>query len=184
VRTQPRKREYGAALFFLKRLGKIKTTFQPRLQLKQPLDMSYVLRFESEAESKPFRLVPKLDLFADAEKGTGEFISLPLITRLAHRLELTFENEEEYHEKGNSFATKHGLTLDYALNDTQGLGWAVILGSENHPFHLSTIHVSTSFGHEFYRDLFRYVFSPFLVFAKSKGFKGNAGVSLSMHLVF
>ncbi|MGE0526025.1 MAG: hypothetical protein AB7P49_03100, partial [Bdellovibrionales bacterium] len=60
IRTAPREQENGASfLFFYRELGNVKTTFQPRLELKDPLEMSYTLRFESSAEEGRLRLAPR-----------------------------------------------------------------------------------------------------------------------------
>ncbi|MGZ3724014.1 MAG: hypothetical protein ACXVA9_13820, partial [Bdellovibrionales bacterium] len=39
VRTAPRPRDPGASLFFFRKLGDIQTSFRPKLQLKNPLEM-------------------------------------------------------------------------------------------------------------------------------------------------
>lgn len=184
VRTIPRERNYGAALFFFKKLGNVRTMFQPRLQLKNPLQMDYILRFESSAERKPFRLEPKVELFANASKGTGEFASLNIIWQMRPRWELAFENQEEYREKANFFSTQHGLGLNYALSDTQGLSESIVAASENHAFHLTNLTLSAGYGEQIYKKLLKYGISPFLGFAKAHGFKGNVGISLTVEISF
>lgn len=185
VRTQPRQRDYGAALMFFRRLGKVRTSFQPRLELKDPLEMSYLLRFESEADQKPYWLKPRFELFADPEKGTGEFLALEFRYEITDRWEFVSQNEEEYRERGNFFQTSHGLSVDYAIDDSKSVGQAVIFVSTNRPtFHLETFTVAPAFAHEIYRDRLRYIFTPFLTFVKAKHFKGDAGVSLNTELTF
>lgn len=184
VRTRPRRTEYGAAVGFFKKLGNIKTTFQPRLVLKDPLEMSYVLRFESSAGEK-IKLIPRLELFADPLKGTGEFLSLELVIPLTKRMEFSIQNEEEYRERGNLFTTSHGLALDYALASDKGVGIALVWGSSSRPnYHLDTFTVAPSFAQEIYRDRLRYSLTPFLLFAKSDHFKGDAGVTLNVVVTF
>jgi hypothetical protein len=185
VRTTPRARNPGASLFFLRQLGSIRTTFQPKLQLKNPLEMSYVLKMESETDYKPVKITPQMQLFADAVNGTGEYFSTSFSFKVFERTELTLDNEEEYHELAHQFSTRHGLSMDHSLNDSQAVGWALIGSSLNHPhFHLDTLNFSTSFAHEVYRDLLKYVISPFVGFAKADGFKGKAGVSFTLTVIF
>ncbi len=185
VRTRPRRREYGASVGFFKNFYNIKTTFQPRLVLRDPLEMSYVLRFETGAKFPKFRLIPRLELFADALKGTGEFVSLEFVIPLSSRWELSLQNEEEYRERGNLFTTNHGITFDYALSDTQGLGLSFIWGSTSRPsFHLNSFMVAPSYAQEIFRDRLRYSLTPFLLFAKSDRFKGDAGVTLNVVVTF
>lgn len=185
VRTTPRARDPGASLFFLRQLGDIRTTFQPKLQLKNPLEMSYVFKMESETGYKPIKIAPQMQIFADAVNGTGEYFSTSFSYKLFERTELTLDNEEEYHERAHQFSTRHGLSMDHALSDNQAIGWALIGASSNHPqFHLDTLNFSTSFAHEVYRDLLKYVVSPFIGFAKIDGFKGKAGISFTLTLIF
>ena len=184
VRNAPREREYGTSLFFLRKLGDVKITFQPRLQLKNPLDMSYVLKFTSAAAQKRFRIEPKLELFADATKGTGEYFSLAFVYQLRKTLELAFESEEEYTAKDHSFTTRHGLTLDYAHSKRDGFGTAVVVSSANHNFHLTNITYNVQWSHIFYKDLLVSGLSPYLAFDKSNRFKGKAGISFILTALF
>lgn len=184
VRTTPRQRDYGAALYFFKKLGNVRTTFQPRIQLKNPLQMSYVLRFESAAERKPFRLEPRLEFYADSLKGTGEFFSANFIYHPGGKWEFGLENQEEYRQKANYFTTGHGITADYALSDKEGLGAAAVTNSENHNFHLSSLTLATSYNRVLYKDLLKFSLSPFLGFGKADRFKGRSGISLTVDAMF
>lgn len=185
IRTAPRQREYGAGLFFLRNLGNVKTTFQPRVEFKDPLEMSYVLRFESAAEQKSTRLAPRLELFADPEKGTGQFFSLEFVTPITERINFVLNNEEEYRENGNYFLTNHGISFDYAFADDKGTGISFLFGANNRPtYHLETFSIGTPLAHEVYRQRFKYFFTPFIQFAKGNHFKGKVGASFNLELTF
>lgn len=185
VRTRPRERDYGAGLFFFQKLGRVRTMFQPRLQLKSPLEMNYILRFESDAEVKPFKVTPRIEFYADANKGTGEYGSLEFRFKLADKWELTLPNAEEYRANGQLFTTQHGIEVDYALSDTEGLGAGVTTGANNQgAFHLDTLTASVSYSQQIYKDRLTYSLSPFLLFAKSQHFKGSPGISLTVDLTF
>jgi hypothetical protein len=185
VHTAPRARDPGASLFFLRKLGDFRTTFQPKLQLKNPLEMSYVFKIASETDAKPVKIAPELQLFTDARNGTGEYFSTAFSGWIFPRTQLTFDNEEEYHERDHSFTTRHGLSLDHSLSDTQAIGCALIASSINHPqFHLDTLNYSASFAHEFYKDLLKYAVSPFIGFAKQDRFKGKVGMSFTLTIIF
>ncbi|MGZ3724083.1 MAG: hypothetical protein ACXVA9_14165, partial [Bdellovibrionales bacterium] len=136
-------------------------------------------------DAKPVKIAPQLQLFADATNGAGEYFSTSFSGKIFSSTQLTFDNEEEYHERDHSFTTRHGVAMDYGLDDSSAVGWALIAGSSNHPhFHLDTLNLSTSYAHEIYRDLFKFVVSPFLGFAKLEGFKGKAGASLTLTVIF
>jgi len=184
VRTTPRDREYGTSLFFLQKLGNVKVTFQPKLQLRNPLEMSYVLSFESSAEENKgeryFRVQPKFQLYADAIKGTGEYFSLNFIYRLRKTMEVALENEEEYREKDLHFTTRHGVTYDYILDKKNKIRTALIASSSNHDFHLDEWDYNVSYGHELYKKLLNMTVSPFWNFARGDHFKGKVGISFNL----
>jgi hypothetical protein len=183
VRTRPRERDYGAGLMFFEKLGKIRTMFQPRLQLKNPLEISYITRFESEAKVGAVRLMPRLDLFADPVKGTGQFFSLGFAYDLAPRWVLELQNTEEYRERGNFFVTQHEIAVDYALKSDEALGAAITAVSHNRAhYHLEDLTASTTFTHQFSPDRFALSLSPFVTFAHAVHFKGNIGVTLNLVL--
>lgn len=183
VRTRPRERDYGTALLFFQKLGKVRTMFQPRLLLKDPLEMSYLLRFESDAKVRAIKINPRVDLYADPVKGTGEYASLEFNMDLNKRLNLSNQNTEEYREHDNYFSTQHGISLDYSLKEDEALGCSVTAGSNNNGhFHLDSLTVATAFSHQFSPDRFNVSLSPYIGFGKSVHFKGNVGVSLSFLL--
>lgn len=184
VRTTARTKEYGTSLFFLQKLGDVRVGFQPKLQLKDPLIMSYVLRFESAAEAKRFRIAPKLELFADGVKGTGQYFALNFIFRPRQTIEWAIENEEEYRTLGHSFTTRHGLSFDYIYNMWNRFGTAFVATSENHDFHLAALNYSLSYTHDIYKNLLSFTTSPFWGFAKADHFKGRVGISFNLSATF
>jgi len=185
-RTRARENDPGAALLFFRKLGKVKTTFQPRLELKDPLEMSYLLRFESDAGQGPVRVNPKLDLFADPEKGTGQYFQLNFSYDLSPRWEVSLLNEEEYRQRGNFLNVNHGIAFDYSIDDNKGSGLSFSTNSINRGggYHLESYTVSPAFGHELSADRLRYVVATFLTFAKPEAFKGNAGMSAQLEVIF
>lgn len=184
LRTAPRERRYGAGLAFWRKLGRVRMAFQPRLELKDPLEMSYVLRFESSGEAKGIRLLPRFELFARPDKGTGEFFGLDLIIDRG-KWEYALRNDEEYRDRGNFFRTGHGVTVDYAINERRGINAAFVTDFNNRPsYHLHSYRVSTGYGQVIYKDRLKYSISPFLDFAKTRHFKGEAGITLNVAVIF
>lgn len=185
-RTRPRENRPGAALLFFRKLGNVRTLFQPRVELKDPLAVSYLLRFESDAHVKPVLVSPRLDLFADPVKGTGEYFHLNFTFELDRKWELSFLNEEEYRERTNLLNVNHGVVLDYSLSDDKGLGLSFTTNSVNSQggYHLNQYAVSPSYGQELARDRLRFVTSVFLAFTKAEAFKGDLGCSLQVEVIF
>lgn len=185
-RTRPRENNPGAALLFFKRLGKIKTVFQPRLEIKDPLAMSYILRFESDAGTERFRINPRADFFAHPEYGTGQYFRLNFSFNLAERWELTLINDEEYRERTNFLNVNHGVSLDHALSDDKGVAFSVIANSVNlgGGYHLNQYTFSPAYAQELAEDRLRFVLATFLAFGKGEAFKGDAGCSLQVEVIF
>lgn len=185
IHTRPRERDYGAALFFFQKLGNIRTTFQPRLQLKDPLQMSYVLRFQSAASQKSFRIEPRLELYADPIKGTGEFFSIGIAKDITKKLDVVLQNTEEYRERGNFFSTQHGLSFDYSLSRDQAMGLSFTVASSSRPkFHTDSLTVAMPFGQQIYQERLSCSLTPFLGFAKNEAFKGRAGATFNLDVIF
>lgn len=185
VRTTAPPKDYGAGLFFFEKLGNIKTSFQPRLQLSNPLAMSYTLRFENETEAKPVKLNTRVELFADPKKGTGEYASLELRFRLNARTDLGFQNTEEYHERDNYFVTQHGLSLDHSLTPTRAIGTSFVTVCNNKAhYHLDQYTYSWMVVQQVYPDRLQISLTPFLAFYKVLGFQGKTGISLQANLTF
>ena len=186
LRTVAPPKDPGAALVFFRKLGNIRTSFQPRLELKNPLQVNYVLRFESAAEQKHLRFEPRMEFYADSVKGTGQYGEVRFTFKATQksRWEYSFENDEEYRETDHFFSTHHGLGTSYSLSDSDGISAAVVASSENHPFHLTGFTVSTSYGKEIYSQLLKYSVSPYIGFGKSDNFKGRTGIALNLQVIF
>ena len=185
LRTRPRTKDYGAGVFFFQKIGKLKTLFQPRLQLKNPLEMSYILRFESDVEAVHFKIHPRLEFYADPKKGAGEFFELDTNRQLSARWGLDFSNTEEYRSADNLFSTQHELSLGYSLTKTQGLGTAFTLACQNKGhFHVHGLTYSLAYGMQIYPQRLKFGTSPFIVFEKNNRFKGRTGISLTVDVLF
>ncbi len=183
VRTRARPREYGASFQFFQSLGKVKTTFQPRLEIRDPVEMSYVLRFESETNISKVRVVPRTDFFTDPEKGTGQFASVEFQYKLSARSDLRFYNNEEYRDFENYFTTQHGLSYDFSLSKVQAIGISAVATSNNRPtFHLQSFSFAVPFARELSRELLTFSLTPFIGFGKGEKFKGRTGISLYIEM--
>ena len=185
VRTRPREREYRAGFIFFERLGNIKTTFQPQIQLKDPLEMKYNLRFDSDAKRRTLKLKPRFELFADPNKGTGQYFSIELSFNITEKLDVVFHNSEEYQDYRNLFTVQHGVSIDQSLSDSQAAGLAITSGSINRPsYHLETLTISTSYAKEVMKKVLTYSLSPYLSFSKTRHFKGESGLTLNVEVIF
>lgn len=185
-RTQARETNYGAGLALLQELGDVKVTFRPRFELRDPLQSSYILRLESSSTIQPVRFDPKLELFADSQKGTGQFVALNVNFDLGHKFNLLQFNEEQYEDAGNIFTTTHGLSLSRGLRDRESLSLTQSFRSisQPHSFHLDDTTVSAGYSYEPYRQVLGYSLGPYWIFTKDQNFKGKVGFSGEIQLIF
>jgi hypothetical protein len=185
VRTTPREKSPGAGLLFFQELGNVRTTFQPQLQLKDPLFVSYRLRFESNAKQKKTSFSPKLELFANPEKGTGELVEIWFKHQLTKQVNTTVQVSEEYSDYQNLLVANQRLSFGYPLSDLDGLGLSGSLYSQNQPvYHLESITASLGYSRIAIKDRLEFSISPFLEWSKPNAFHGYAGISLNVDVIF
>jgi hypothetical protein len=185
VRLRPREKRPGAALVFAQELGNIKMNFQPRLLLKDPLVLNYILRIYSQAEKGPLKFNPQLQLFADAEKGTGELGSVDFGFQITRFTGVSFRSDEEYSDFENKFATNQSLSIGHALREDIGISLAGSAYSNNEPvFVLQSLNAAISFSHVLKAKRLSYAVSPYLDFPRGNAFHGIFGVSLEITVSF
>lgn len=185
-RLQPREVSYGAGLALLQELGNVKTTFQPRIELRDPLQTSYTLRFESAGDVKPLSIEPRFELFADSEMGTGQFLSLNTELSLREGISIYQFNEEQYEDADNKFTTTHGISISKDVGLRRSVSTTFSFRSTSRPsaFHLSDFTASLGYASEPYRRVLAYNIGPHWVFAKDARFKGKVGFSFEIQLIF
>lgn len=178
--------DYGAALSFMQKVGDFDITFQPRLQIKDPIETFYTLRFESEAKVKRSKLLTRIEFFADSEKGTGQFVSLNFRRRFWDNWGQQIILEQEYQDGQNLLSTLQGYTIHYRIDESMIVEQSFILRSRNKPnhFHLNDISLGPSFTHEILKDELRYSINYFHFFNKEYNFQGRSAGSVIIELIF
>jgi hypothetical protein len=185
VRLRPREKRPGAALVFAQELGNIKANFQPRLLLKDPLVLNYILRIYSDGAFGRFKFGPQLQLFADAEKGTGELGSFDVSYKFSEFTGMSFRSDEEYSDFENKFATNNSLSLGHALREDLGISLVGSAFSNNEPvFILQSLNAAISFSQVLKAKRLSYSLTPYLDFPRANAFHGIFGVSLEMTVSF
>jgi hypothetical protein len=185
LQRAPREKNYGASLAFFKKLGDVRVTFQPRVQLDDPLKVAHYLKFESEAESKELVINPKLQFFARPDKGTGVFGAFNFTFKLTEIFSLTFINEGEYEDRLNKFSTSNGFSLGQRLTEKMFFAHSLIFDGNNRPnHHLESYTLASAFNHLWFKNVLHYRVTPLLGFAKTYSWKGHAGLVLTVSLIF
>lgn len=185
LRREPRQRNDGASLGLFRNFGAVRTLFQPRVELSNPLKVSHSLAFESIADYKKHRLNTKLELFASPDKGTGVFGSLNFNFYLSKFRNVTWVNEAEYQEKDHIVYTTHGLSFGQFLTSKTGMSYNLFFESNQRPnYHLESYNASVVWSQVIYRNILDYQLIPNVDFQRASEFKAVAGLTLNFNLNF
>ncbi len=183
LRTVPRERNYGATLGLFRKLGNVRTAFQPRIGLQNPLKVSHSLSFESSANYQNSDITPKLEFFANPDRGTGFFPSMNVHFQLSHIFSLTLINEGEYDDKTHLFSVTNGFSFGQGVTDRSSLSYNLIFGSVNQPsYRLDSYSLSMSWSHLLYRKMLDYRITPHLDFLNAKGYEGVPALTFTIGL--
>lgn len=184
-RRSPRAENYGASLGLFKKFGNIRTIFRPRVKLQDPLQISYILRFETDADLKSYRIKPRLEFFAHPDKGTGVFTAFNIDLLFSPAYSLTFLNEGEYQDFRNIFSASNGLSLAQILTRKTAMIYSFVFQSNSRPdYHLQSYVASVGWNQVVYKRVLETRLVPYLDFSKERSFKGNAGISFNVALIF
>jgi hypothetical protein len=185
LRSAPRARNYGATLGLFQKLGNVRVKFLPRVNLRNPLDISYNLGFESEADMKTYMLKPKIEFYAASDKGTGAFVNLDADVPMSKYYSLTLINESEYVDKLHSYTVTNGFSINEPWDETRGLSYSWVFSSLNQPsYHLDNHSIAVTFSQILYHNILDYSVTPHLDFTRDSSFTGNPGLTFTFNLNF
>lgn len=185
LRQTPRQTNYGATVGFFKKLGDVRTSFEPRIELQDPLKISHSLTFESVADMRKYEVNPKLEFFTSPTMGVGFFTAVNVNFQLSTIYSLTFINEGEYHDKIHEFSVNNGVSLGQKMDDVSSFSYDFMVGSNNRPsYHLESYSFSVSWMHLLYKKILDYRITPHLDFAKDYSFIGRPGLVFAVSLNF
>lgn len=185
IQSSPRETNYGASIGLFKKIGKIRTSFQPRIELQNPLKVSHSIVFETILDYIDFKLNPRLDFFASSSRGTGVFQSLNFNFIIDDELSLTLINEGTYEEKLHKYSFTNGFSLGQTITDSDAMSYNLLFFANNRDnYHLDSYSLSTTWHHLFYKKILDLQLTPHLDFSKLSNFKGEAGLTLRLTVIF
>jgi hypothetical protein len=185
LRQTPRVSNYGATVGLFKKLGNVRTAFQPRIELQDPLKIAHSITFESLADLKTYEVNPKLELFASPDKGVGFFHALNFRFRLSKVYSLSLINEGEYDDKPHYYDTSNGFAISQILTSRTSMSYSWIFSGNNIPnYHLEGYSLAASWNHLLYRKILDYQITPHINFLRTEEFRGVTGITLSLNLNF
>ena len=184
TRTTPQE-NYGTSLAVLQKLGDFEITFRPRIKIKDNIETTHLLRIENKAEFTYVTFKPRLELYANSEVGTGQFLALNFEFPVAENFTFEIANEQEYANNNNLLSTNNEFALLQSLSDNQSLKYALLYQCDNKPnFHLVEYAFSIFYGHSILKNVLHYGVRPFVFFNEERSFRPKNGISLTFDLIF
>lgn len=186
LRRSPRERNLGATIGFFKKLGEVRTAFQPRLAFDKTPTISHSLTFESLAEQKDgYWFNPKLEFYATPSKGAGIFQAINFNFQLTKMFSLTFLNEGDYEGRRQFYTVTHGVSLGQRFGRKASLAYSGFVTFINTPnYQLNGYTVSLTWKHILYQRILNYQVVPYLDFTQNRSYVGNPGVTTIINLIF
>lgn len=185
LRQNPREENYGATIGLIRRLGNVRTSFQPRIELQDPLRVSHSLTFESLLDLERIDMNPKVEFFAKPDRGVGVFTALNLNYEISPKYSFTLINEGEYEEKLNKLSVTNGVALGQDLTAFTALSYSLIFTSNNREsYHMNSYSFAISWNHLIYRKILDYQVTPHVDFLDERHFKPQAGLTVNVSLHF
>lgn len=198
----PRAQKLGTSLGLNKTFANIKTLFRPRIEFKNPLVTSLLLKFNQKISLKNFDIIWTQKFFAHSINGAGESTSVDFEKSITQRVLLRFFNESQYLDQTNIFKAAQGPSLRMELSESMALSntlsfysasrtlsGPVTDGSQSNPYFTNSYHLThyqylLSFSHQIWKRVFHYQISPYLEFAKTQSFKGQAAIKIRAEIIF
>lgn len=181
----PLKKNYGATVGVFRKLGSVRTAFQPRIELQDPLRVAHSITFESVAAMPTYEFNPKIEFYANPVTGVGTMQALNFNFQLSKVFSLTLVNQGDYSEKLRMYSVTNGFSIGQALTPNSALSYNVFVGSNNRPnYHLENYNLSVAYNEVIYKRILDYQITPNLDFQRANSFRSVAGVNLSITLNF
>ncbi len=183
---RPRNKNYGATIGFFRKLGNVRASFQPRVELQNPLKVSHTMTLDTTSNIGTFAQVyPKLELFASSDKGTGVFNQLNFAIPLNPVYTLTLVNQSNYEDKTHIWAVANGFSVGRQVIENGTIAYSLFFNSSNRPaYHLASYSIATTWNHVLYSKILDYNITPHLDFSRTIDFTGRFGLNFNVNLQF
>lgn len=184
--TRPRRENYGTSIAILQKLGNIDVTFRPRVQLKNGLETSHLLRLTSRADVKKILIEPSLEFFARPDAGTGQFASIVVAYDISKGWVFTVANDEQYVNNENRLSTNHEVSATQSIREDKSIKYALLYQMTNKPrsFNLQEYSFYLSYVHAMAKEKLYYNVTPRLFFNRENGFRPRNAMTLGVDIVF
>lgn len=196
--ARPQEQKLGTSVAVAQKFSDIDVVFRPRVELRDPLLTSFLLKFSNTVTRSLFSFHSQLRFLAHSSDGVGQSLSLYFDTPLAKSSLFRIFTEEQYLDQTNLFSTAHGIMFLEKMSEEVSLSQTISLNSQNRTlfgsdtpeafryesYHLNNYQFIFSFHHKLYKNVFHYQISPSLNFYKRLSFRGDPAILLRTELIF
>ncbi len=185
-RQRPREQNYGATIGFFQRLGNVRTSFQPRIELQDPLKVSHSLAFDTTANmTSRTQFNPKIEFFAASDRGTGVYNQLNFGIQLNKIYSMSLINQSTYEDKQHLFTVSQGIAFSRQVMRDAGISYSLFFNSDNQmAYHLASYSFAVSWSQILYKNILDYNVTPHLDFPLHSSFTGRTGINFNVNLKF
>ncbi len=185
-RQRQREENYGATIGWFQRIGNVRTAFQPRIELQDPLKVSHSLAFDTTIDfTKTAQFNPKIEFFAASDRGTGIYSQMNFGFQLNRIYSLAIVNQGTYEDKGHMFTVANGFAISRQVTRTGGIAYSVFFNSDNQmKYHLTSYSFATTWSQILYRNILDYNVTPHWDFPLDTAFTGRLGLNFNVNLKF
>ncbi len=185
VGQNTRRQNYGATVAWYRKIGNIRTSFEPRIELQDPIKISHSLSFDSSAQFEKFEIRPKLELYASAKRGPGFYQGLNFNYFLSKMWTMSLINQGDYVDNKRTLTVNNGISFGQEVSKKTTMSYTFMATSINRPsYHLNGYNVSVSFNEMVYKKIFDYTIIPYVEFLEPNSFAGQVGGILNLRLMF
>lgn len=183
-KNKPQKK-VAASVGFLRDFGSTRANYQPKISLQALPQISHSLTFENEGKYKDLEISHELELFADANLGTGIGHSIDFSLPISKFKTIRQTNGGRYIDKTHEYSLTNSLALIQSLNKTMTFSYNGFVSGRNREVqHITQYGISSSFNHVLYKKILDYTLTPHLTFSEDKNFRGLLGFTLATTLNF
>jgi hypothetical protein len=185
ARQTPQDKKYAATIGLFRKLKNVRLSFQPRIEIQDPLKVSHFLTAETIEDYGTYQLNPKFQVFADATVGTGCFQALNINIPLNKTFSFAILNEGEYQERIHRFSVTNGFSLGQVITDTEALSYGINFYSNNQPnYHLDAYSLSSTWTQILFKKILDYQLTPHIDFVRDEEFRGFVGLIFELNFRF
>jgi hypothetical protein len=196
--ARPQQQKLGTSVAVGRNISGVKVIFRPRVELRDPLLTSFLLKFTHSLKGWLFNVHSQVRLLTHSRDGVGQSAHIYFERPLSQSSLFRWFNEQQYLDQFNLFSVAQGLMVLHKASDKLALSYTVSFNSQNRStgteffvpevsytgYHLNSYQFIFSFHHKLFSNVLHYQVSPSLNFYKDLRFRGDPGILLRTELIF